>query len=170
MRTCKKCGAEKELNADNFRSNGGARFRHDCRECEKGARAVYYAANSEKAAESARKWSKNNPEKRNATKRSWNRKNPDKVAAHHRKANYGITDADFQALFLKQNGACDICGFVFPGERAGNRMLSPHVDHCHTTGNIRGLLCHECNNLLARAKDSPGVLQSAIQYLLKSSK
>lgn len=40
-----------------------------------------------------------------------------------------------------------------------------HVDHCHTTGKIRGLLCHQCNVLLGASKDSITTLQNAIKYL-----
>lgn len=169
MRTCKKCGAEKELNAENFRPHGWTPgFRHTCCECETKYQRTERAKNPERYAATTRKWNQNNRGKVNATKRKWYHENLDKHNATRRKSMYGLSDEGFKALFAAQNEKCAICAFVFPGMQTGDRTLSPHVDHCHTTGKIRGLLCHECNNLLARAKDSLGVLQSAIRYLLKS--
>lgn len=168
-RICKKCGVEKELNAENFRPHGWTPgFRHDCRECEKGIVAGYRTDNPEKVADATRKWRKNNREKSNATKRAWVRKNLDKHNATRRKSAYGISDVEFRSLFASQNGKCALCEFVFPGMQTGDRNASPHVDHCHTTGKIRGLLCNSCNTGLGRFKDSTDLLLKAVSYLQKS--
>lgn len=50
-----------------------------------------------------------------------------------------------------------------------NQADAVHVDHCHTTNDIRGLLCRHCNLLLGHAKDRVVVLQAAIRYLRKSA-
>lgn len=50
---------------------------------------------------------------------------------------YGLTQEQFDKLLATQEGRCAICGDPF------NR--TPHVDHCHTTGRVRGLLCAPCN-------------------------
>jgi len=167
-KVCKKCGVEKSETAEFFRSNGFKGLRNSCRDCEAAARREYYAKNPEKHCEATRKWCRDNPEQHAATKRKWCRKNPDKIAAHHRKANYGLTDGDFKNLLELQQGGCAICGFVFP-IITGDRKVSPHVDHCHTSGKIRGLLCSGCNTVLGRAKDSVHILEKAIQYLQKFS-
>ena len=73
---------------------------------------------------------------------------------------YGITYDDYDALFAKQEGKCAICGTKDPGGKG--RF---HVDHCHTTGAVRGLLCHHCNTMLGLAKDSTETLNKAISYL-----
>jgi hypothetical protein len=39
------------------------------------------------------------------------------------------------------------------------------IDHCHSTGHVRGLLCPTCNNMLGHAKDNVAVLAAAIEYL-----
>lgn len=51
--------------------------------------------------------------------------------------------------------ACDLCGEVGP----------LHVDHCHKTGAVRGVLCHLCNTGLGSFRDSPTLLARAINYL-----
>lgn len=74
---------------------------------------------------------------------------------------YGITVEEFDALLAAQDGKCAICGVSeFPGR--GNR---PHVDHCHTTGAVRGILCHFCNLGLGNFRDRPDLLESAAAYL-----
>ena len=64
-------------------------------------------------------------------------------------------------LFIRQDGCCAICGIP---EKELKRRLA--IDHCHTKGHIRGLLCTRCNFVLGFAKDNPYILQSAIDYLL----
>jgi hypothetical protein len=52
---------------------------------------------------------------------------------------------------------CQICSL--PDRRALN------VDHCHTTGKVRGLLCDSCNKGLGMFKDNPDLLTNAVKYL-----
>lgn len=79
---------------------------------------------------------------------------------------YGMTMAEYAEMFHTQNGVCAICGK--PEDRKANGKVRPMpVDHCHTTGAIRGLLCSFCNSVLGQAKDDIGVLRAAIRYLEK---
>ena len=71
---------------------------------------------------------------------------------------YKITLEDYEALFALQNGVCAICK-----SPPGRRRLS--VDHCHSSGRIRGLLCDTCNPMLGNAHDRIDILQTAIDYL-----
>lgn len=73
---------------------------------------------------------------------------------------YGITMQDFEKMYKKQNGRCAICRGRLDLERR-----SPHVDHNHKTGAIRGLLCGRCNTGLGLFKDSIRRLAQAIVYL-----
>ena len=78
--------------------------------------------------------------------------------------NYKITLADYEKMYLAQEGKCKICG----GE--GFLMAEHHkvrlvVDHCHSTGMVRGLLCHNCNRALGLLQDSVDSLQRALDYL-----
>lgn len=72
---------------------------------------------------------------------------------------YGVTMDEFEALVEKQNGVCAICGKY-------EAVLS--VDHNHTTGKVRGLLCRQCNRGLGLLQDSEYVLSKALQYLQES--
>jgi hypothetical protein len=60
-------------------------------------------------------------------------------------------------MVLESNNSCSICNETF--------IKTPHVDHDHITGKIRGLLCHNCNAVLGNAKDNPQILINAAEYL-----
>lgn len=82
-----------------------------------------------------------------------------------RKYLYGITQKEYAALLEKQHGKCAVCG---DGEtkvgRTGNTR-SLCVDHCHTTGVIRGLLCDRCNCTLGKVKDDANLLRRMAAYI-----
>jgi hypothetical protein len=72
------------------------------------------------------------------------------------KAAYGITIEQKEEMSKAQGGKCKICGVL---------MTCAHVDHNHTTGKVRGLLCYRCNHALGLFKDSIQALESAAAYL-----
>ena len=76
---------------------------------------------------------------------------------------YGLTLEDYNEMFSTQNGECAIC-------RTHQRDLniSLAVDHDHSTGKVRGLLCKNCNLMIGNAKDDISTLLHAIEYLEKS--
>lgn len=74
---------------------------------------------------------------------------------------YGITLDDYEQLLTKQNNQCDICGTDTP---VGGRENFA-IDHDHSTGKIRGLLCNDCNLGLGSFQDNKESLKKAIQYL-----
>jgi hypothetical protein len=69
-------------------------------------------------------------------------------------------------MLAAQDGACVICGTTEPGD---NWHRGLHIDHCHATGRVRGLLCQNCNQMLGKAHDDPAVLRKAAQYLEAST-
>lgn len=73
---------------------------------------------------------------------------------------YGLTKTGFHDLLVKQQGVCAICQNAESGRK---QILS--VDHDHTTGHVRGLLCHSCNVGLGHFKDDPELLARAVAYL-----
>lgn len=79
------------------------------------------------------------------------------------KTTYGLTLEDFDELLSAQGGRCAICRTDTPGGKG--RF---HVDHCHSTGRIRGLLCCNCNRGIGALKDESALLHKAISYLEKS--
>ena len=76
---------------------------------------------------------------------------------HARLKRYGITEAQFNSLAESQGWRCPITG--------GTITSSSHIDHCHMTGRIRGLLSPRGNKLLGHAKDRVELLKAAISYL-----
>lgn len=89
-----------------------------------------------------------------------NRYCPAKQRAKALKQKYGITTEQYEKMLAAQHQGCKICGIS--SEEHG-RFLS--VDHCHTTGKIRGLLCHSCNTAIGLLKENLGNFRKAMQYL-----
>ena len=97
--------------------------------------------------------------------RTWRANNPRKAKSHDIKKMYGITLEQYESMSEAQNHRCDICGNVEQSvDRAGiPRRLA--VDHCHTTGTIRKLLCSACNKALGGFRDDPELLRKAAAYI-----
>jgi hypothetical protein len=77
------------------------------------------------------------------------------------KTKYNLTLEEYNDKLLEQKHQCAIC---FADEINVFKGLL-FVDHCHTTGKVRGLLCHHCNTALGKFKDSEQILNNAINYL-----
>jgi hypothetical protein len=78
---------------------------------------------------------------------------------------FGITSKDYWTMFEKQSGRCAICngpGFSMHPTIKRSPLV---VDHCHDSGDVRGLLCHNCNRGLGLFQDNQEILQKAIEYL-----
>jgi len=95
---------------------------------------------------------------------AWQKANPDSVAVIRRRTKlyqkYGLTVAQYDAMLHKQRGVCALC--KSPPVR---RPLD--VDHCHSSGVVRGLLCEHCNKAIGLLRDSPQLLRAAAFYLEK---
>ena len=74
---------------------------------------------------------------------------------------YKITSEDYDLLLEEQGGLCAICRGAEPKTPHGFW----HVDHCHTRGDVRGLLCSSCNTGIGHFFDQPDVLIRAAEYL-----
>lgn len=81
---------------------------------------------------------------------------------------YNITLKDYNSLLKEQNFKCACC-FKTSNEITNSRCNDGlfFVDHCHTTGNVRGLLCASCNSGIGFLKDDINILNNAINYLNK---
>lgn len=79
------------------------------------------------------------------------------------KRNYGITEFQYKQMLEKQNYRCLACFSLHEPEKGvSNRLV---VDHCHSKGNVRGLLCQGCNLALGGSKDDPNTLRNLADYL-----
>lgn len=82
---------------------------------------------------------------------------------------YGISAADYDRMLADQGGGCALCG-VTPDELTSGRYRTfLHVDHCHETGRVRGLLCPDHNLLLGKWQHDPALLRRAAEYLEASA-
>lgn len=72
---------------------------------------------------------------------------------------YDITIQDYDLLFEYQNRVCCIC-------RKMPKHGRLHIDHCHATGDVRGLLCMKCNHGIGKLGDTADGVQRALNYLL----
>jgi hypothetical protein len=80
--------------------------------------------------------------------------------------NYGIGVAEYDAMHSAQKGLCAICGQPETLKRSMDRATRRlAVDHCHSSGKVRGLLCSGCNTGLGGLHDDVQLLQKAINYL-----
>ena len=98
-----------------------------------------------------------------AKNREKRRANPRVIKGYELKKAYGITIEDFESMLEKQRGRCAICERPKPGGKG-----DWHVDHCHDTGRVRGLLCHFCNTAIGSLNDSVDLLKRCIKYLATS--
>lgn len=188
MKTCTKCGLEKEP-TDFHRSkrtrDGLNWWCAECvRACTRASRAKdpdrvrahsrsQYWKNLEDRRARAREYRAQDVARANEKAAEWRRKNPGRVRdnwAAWVKANplaphisqlrrYGLTPERYSELLEMQGGRCAIC----LSEQTVKRRM--YVDHCHGSGKVRGLLCHQCNCVLGMAKDNPKTLAAAIEYL-----
>ncbi len=81
------------------------------------------------------------------------------------KRNYDLTEQEYEDLKQQQGYKCAICkteGFLIGNNSHTEKLV---VDHCHTTGKVRGLLCHNCNRGLGLFKDNAETIRKAIEYL-----
>lgn len=95
----------------------------------------------------------------------WIQQNPESRQDIVRRANlkrqYNLTIEQYDEMLSAQDGRCAGCGNSHPGNKTGVFF----VDHCHTTGKVRGLLCLGCNSALGHIKDDIETLKQLIKYL-----
>ncbi|MER6534692.1 endonuclease VII domain-containing protein [Streptomyces sp900105755] len=78
---------------------------------------------------------------------------------------YGISADDYDRLLAEQGGGCALCGVKPEDLTTGKYRTYLHVDHCHESGRVRGLLCPDHNLLLGRFGDSPEMFRRVLSYL-----
>jgi len=105
----------------------------------------------------------------NAAARKIREEQPERYARYKKRANeylkerrYGITQEEFDIMLVDQNNMCKICNTEFKSTK------DTHIDHCHDTNIVRGLLCNNCNLALGQFNDNTDNMDNAIRYLQNS--
>ena len=73
---------------------------------------------------------------------------------------YGITQTEFDQMLIDQKNRCAICNSKFKNSK------STHIDHCHDSSKVRGLLCGNCNLAIGQFNDNADLMENAIKYLV----
>ena len=113
----------------------------------------------------------------NKAVRKFRTERPERYSYNQRKANllakYGMDLESFEVMWSGQNGKCALCDVelttMLYGAGAKNTSTTACVDHCHSSGKVRGLLCALCNKALGMFHDVPERLDRAAAYLRKHS-
>lgn len=143
MRKCNACTIEKpisEFHRDSKSKDGIARTCRTCRLIQN------------------KKWQSNNPER---AKKCWKKSSKKRYNREEKRLKkYNLTKEIYQELKIFSNNQCNIC--------EQNFVPYEYIDHCHTTGKIRGLLCGKCNTAIGSMRDNPILLRKAAEYVEKS--
>ena len=138
---CTKCGitvdTEEDLNLFPKDKSKPTGYRNQCKNCRSIIRE---------------KWKSKNLEKEGKRR-----------ADGHMRRRYGITLDEYDEMFEQQNGKCAICG---TREKAKGKTRM-NIDHCHTTGKVRALLCNNCNSGIGKFKEDINIMSNAISYIIK---
>lgn len=144
---CKKCLEEKPLSSFNRASGNRDGLRGECSLCQSKYYKQYY---------------KNNDEKIKKRKASWREQNKESYQAYFDEWRYGIDRKVAIRLRKKRkNSKCHICGLS--AKDVHKNIL--YIDHDHSDGKLRGLLCDKCNRGLGYFRDNQEFLRNAADYL-----
>ncbi len=124
-------------------------------------RQRYYIENKDRILVKVKEYAQAHPEETAIRKRQWAQNNQESVK-NGRLKKYGLDVQSFGQLMKEQRNCCRLCGDPFVGS-----SKDTHIDHDHSTGTVRGIVHSHCNLLLGLAKDSPGILRKAAEYLEK---
>lgn len=141
MRTCAVCNEKKDLKKFHRNKRFPLGYAYTCIQCFNIGRNG--------------KW------KREPTKRhEYYLKNRTKQLDRDLFKHYGITRDKYNEMLLAQDSLCAICG-----KHASESNKGLHVDHCHETKVVRGLLCNSCNLAIGLLKHNKTIIQKSLEYL-----
>lgn len=150
FRECPKCKVQKSM--DNFAKNKRkpSGYNSWCKAC-------------------TNQWAKDNKEVRSEKIKAYYEANKEEILEYkknwHYLKRYNLTLEELLTMKVEQNSRCKICG----KHESETPRKSLCVDHNHTTGKVRGLLCESCNQGLGLFYDNPDNLKNALEYLLSQA-
>lgn len=131
-----------------------------CKDCQREYSREWELKNKDRRSARKRQQYIENTEYFKARNKAYRKANPDIYKNSVLKYEYGITLEQFNEMFLAQGSKCAICKRTDPGSKKGWI-----VDHCHTTEQVRSILCNACNAMLGFSRDSVETHKAAIAYL-----
>lgn len=147
MKICTKCREEKQKVNFRFRSNSKDGLNYWCKSCERVENLKRYVPKGKSTL----------PKDLRCLDKNVQHLAKVRMLKHR----YNLTFEEYELMYKNQNNSCKIC--AIPKELGGRKGL--HVDHCHITGRVRGLLCCSCNSAIGKLKENKNILNNAIAYL-----
>jgi hypothetical protein len=126
-------------------------------------RREYYRKNKDKVRKIQKKYRVKNLRRYAKNQAEWRRRN---LRKHHDtfvKRTYGIGHERVKQMFVEQNGKCAVC------ENGFRNRKDMHIDHDHSTNQIRQLLCQNCNMGIGSFKENASILLRASEYISRWS-
>lgn len=114
----------------------------------------------------ARAWQKNREKELQKAKDRY-QLDKERRASWRLKKEFGITLAEYDAMFELQNGRCAVCGEPPKIKDKYGNLRRFSVDHHHETGKVRQLLCGPCNMSIGLVKENIATLSNMIDYIKK---
>lgn len=163
---CVKHGALEEKDIKRYNNSKGYPTAQ-CRKCHRETASAARNKDRTKANIWGKMDRKNYPEKYRKWAREVHAKNPEKKMFAYLKRVYKLTKEEYYRMNEDQQYCCLICGQKEKRRTRSKKEVEPRlcIDHCHKTGIVRGLLCHDCNTGLGKFKDSMELLFKAAAYL-----
>lgn len=141
IKKCTNCRFDKPINDFYKKSSGRHGYMSYCKSCIDKKNLEYAKKHPQQVKDTSARWRMNNREKDNLRRQL---------------ADFGLSKAEYEARLTKQQSLCAICS---------GDMRPVCIDHCHSTGVVRGLLCRACNTGLGHLRDSTQLLKKALKYL-----
>ncbi len=167
-RSCKECvkayeNSRRAKDPEKYKERNRERAkRYRTKYPEKTRKAVndYKARDPDKWKRYRADWEKSHPGSASERGAQWRKRNFPQRRDYELRSEYGIDLNTYHQMFDEQSGCCAICG---KHQDVLTKTLS--VDHSHTTGQVRRLLCHKCNMAIGLLDDSPELAAKVSQYL-----
>ena len=158
MRICSKCkSADVSFYKDKRGKNG---FRSICKTCDIKKSLAWNKKHSKKHARHERKYRSENLIKMKINKKKYVTSNARSVKNSALKHHYGIDIDQFELMKVQQNNSCAVCS-----KHETNLTRSLCVDHSHSSGKVRSLLCASCNSVLGLIEENINTAKKIVKYL-----
>ena len=160
---CRVCGVE--LTDENWYLCNKKKHVYICRSCAKQQGKQYYKTHKKKKRQYGKQYRETHKEeikqrnKRYLKTHGEEIRKRDKLRSRIKK--YGITIKQELEMLEKQENKCAICG------KKLSNLTEANIDHDHSTGKVRGLLCNNCNTAIGMLRETPELFDKAKEYILK---